>query len=215
VDADGIPMTKRLLIITLTLAASLVLASQALASPISYAGQTWSTFQSRGKLGQVWSPQNVTISGNTLVERINGNTAAGVGSKHWQTYGTYSVTFRFSKGAGKMCILLYGHKLHQEIDFAESAKRDPNRRIMTATLHWGAANHMQHFRTAGDFSQWHTATVEWKPGSLTFLMDGTPFGHTTSHVPNFEMHQAIQTAGANVAGPGAPAQLEVSNLTIT
>jgi len=211
-------MKKLILIPVITgafLGASLGFAAKAFASPIQYAGQTWSVFQSKGLLGQVWSPSMVSVNGGTLIEKINGNTAGGVGSKHWQTYGTYNATFRFSKGAGKMVILLYGHQLHQEIDFAESAKRDPNRTTMTATLHWGASNNMQHFKTTGDFSQWHTVTLVWKPGSLTFLMDGKVFGHTTSHVPNFEMHETIQTAGANIAGPGAPAQLEVKNVTIS
>jgi hypothetical protein len=206
-------MNKRLLIITSTvLAASLSLAGQAFATPVKFAGQTWSVFQSRGALGQVWSPSQVSVNHGTLVERIDGNVAGGIGSKYWQTYGRYSATFRLTPGAGKAVLLLYGHRLHQEVDFAESAKRDPNRSVMTATLHWGRRNHMQHFRVRGDFTKWHTVSLVWKPGRLRFLMDGNVFGRASAHVPDFEMHQAIQTAGANVAGAGAPARLEVTNL---
>ena len=206
---------NRLLLIPSVLLASFGFATQAFAHPISYAGHTWSTYQATGHLGQIWRPSQVSVQGSTLIERINGNVAGGIGSKSYQTYGTYNATFRFSAGAGKMVMGIYGHTLHQEIDFAETPKRDPQRSTMTATLHWSHANHMQHFKVSGDFTQWHTVQLQWKPGLLVFLMDGKEFGRTTTHVPNFPMHPAIQTAGANIAGWGAPAQLEVSNFTIS
>lgn len=188
------------------------------AATVPWAGQTWHTFKSTGALGQVWSPSMVSISSTgTLTEKISGNTAGGIGATQYHTGATVSADFRFSPGAGKMCMALFASKGH-ELDFAESKKGDSGRTVMTATVHYGgAANHMIHFKVPGDFTQWHHVQIVWKAGSsVTFLMDGKAFGHATgSAVYGGPMHTVIQTAGANVAGAGAPAQLQVRNFSVS
>lgn len=206
---------RNALIACLAVVICAIFASKAMAS-VTYMGQTWNVFKSTGRLGQIWDPSMVSISGNTATIKISGNKAGGIGSRTYRTYGTYEADFKFSKGAGKMVMLLYGKQLHQEIDFAESPKNDPNRTYMTATLHYGAANHKIHFKTPGNFSTWHHVKVSWHPGVLTFYMDGKVFGQVKgTHVPNFPMHQTIQTAGANVAGGGADAALTVTNMKVS
>lgn len=206
---------RRFLSIPLVALASLAFASTADAKPVSYAGETWSVYQSVGNLGQIWSPDMVSFNGPQSTFKIDGNKSGGIGSKVYHTYGTFSADFKFTPGAGKGVLGLYGGILHQEIDFAELPKRNPTRNMITSTLHYSAANIMQHYKLAGDYTQWHTATVIWKPGDLTFQIDGVTYGHTTIHVPDYPMHLAIQTAGENVAGPGAPSQLDVTNITYT
>jgi hypothetical protein len=205
----------RLFIVLAVLLVSLGVAAPAFAHKISYAGHTWSTYQRVGNLGQIWRPSQVSVHGSTLIERINGNVAGGIGSKSYQRYGTYTVRFRFTPGAGKICIGLYGRARHQEIDFAETPKRDPRRSAMTSTLHWSHANHMQHFKLHVNLTKWHTVQLRWTRHRLLFLMDGKVWAHTTRHVPNYPMHPAIQTAGANVAGRGAPARLIVSRFKVS
>ena len=41
-------------------------------------------------------------------------------------------------------------------------------------------------------SGWHTATVEWSPGSVTAWFDGTKFGPATDGVPNTSFHLVLQ-----------------------
>jgi hypothetical protein len=49
------------------------------------------------------------------------------------------------------------------------------------------------FLASNEMSGWHTAATEWKPGSVTFTLDGTVIGHTTTRVPDTPMHWVLQT----------------------
>jgi beta-glucanase (GH16 family) len=56
--------------------------------------------------------------------------------------------------------------------------------------------HRQHgsLRNVGDFTQWHTVSLEWTPGSLVFTLDGQPWATVTgSAVPNEPMALALQS----------------------
>lgn len=40
---------------------------------------------------------------------------------------------------------------------------------------------------------WHTATIEWTPGSCRFTLDGRVLGTSTAQVPDTPMHLVLQT----------------------
>jgi hypothetical protein len=46
-------------------------------------------------------------------------------------------------------------------------------------------------------SGWHTATTEWRPGRIRFLMDGRKVGETTKGVPVHPMRWVLQTESRN------------------
>jgi hypothetical protein len=213
---------KRLLITSAAVAASaLALTSTAFAGTpqLSWAGQSWHVFHSKGNLGQVWDPKMVSVdSGGVLHEKISGNTAGGIGSTTgWRTYGTWSADFQISPGAGKYVLLLAGKEgtPYNELDIAEGKKGDSGRTKLMITRHWGVgkANMSQHFVSA-DFTKWHHIQVTWTKTAMIVSLDSSTVASYTTHVSTTPMHLTIQTAGANIGGAGANAELQVKNLTV-
>ena len=214
---------KRLLVTSAAVAAAaLTLTATAFAATpkLSWAGHTWNVFNSTGKLGQVWSPKMVSVdSSGVLHEKISGNSAGGIGSTTgWQTYGTWSVDFKISPGAGKYVLLLAGKEgtPYNELDVAEGKKGDSARTTLMITRHWGVgkANMSQHFVKNADFTTWHHLDVTWTKAAMTVSLDGNVVANYTTHVSTTPMHMTIQTAGANIGGAGADAELQVKNLVI-
>jgi hypothetical protein len=198
--------------------AALSFASTAQAATFRYAHQDWRTFKSTGRLGQRWDPAMVSKSGGVLTERIQGDVAGGIGSTRYRTYGRYDVDFRISAGAGKFVLLLAGREgtPQNELDFAEGKVGDSARTEIIATRHWGVGrSHLKQHRVSGDFTRWHHVTVVWKRRKMNVKLDGVRFAHFTHHISHTPMALKIQTAGANVGGSGADAQLEVENLTLS
>lgn len=63
------------------------------------------------------------------------------------------------------------------------------------------------------FTVWHTADIEWTPGSVTFLLDGRVVGHSTTAVPDQPMSWIIQNETSLDSAPPAPnswAQMDIS-----
>jgi hypothetical protein len=192
--------------------------STASAATLRYAHQDWHTFKSTGKLGQVWDPAMVSKAGGVLTERIQGDTAGGIGSTHFQLYGRYDADFRISAGAGKFVLLLAGHEgtPFNELDFAEGKVGDSGRTGIIATRHWGVGrSHLRQARASGDFTRWHHITVVWRRTRMNVKLDGVRFARFRRHVSHTPMALKIQTAGANVGGAGDDAQLEVKHLTVS
>lgn len=59
--------------------------------------------------------------------------------------------------------------------------------------------------TTTTFAQWHTYTIEWTPARLSFLIDGTVVGTTTTNIPTGVMHWVAQV-GTNGVKPAASVQ---------
>jgi hypothetical protein len=117
------------------------------------------------------------------------------GVPNGQTYGRYSVRFKADPIAGyKTAWLLWPDSNRWpddgEIDFPEG---NLNGRI------WAFAHHASHdrkqepFSTFATYSSWHTATTEWSPGKVRFILDGTVIGTSTTMVPSKPMHYVLQT----------------------
>ena len=111
-----------------------------------------------------------------------------------QTYGRYDIRFRMDLGTGIAYALLLWPKDNEyppEIDIAEDNGRD-RRTMYTATHPVGGKPIIN--MVGGDFTQWHTAGLEWTPGKLVFTLDGEPFATVEgAAVPDEPMALALQT----------------------
>lgn len=122
---------------------------------------------------------------------LNGSGARG------QRYGRYSVRFKADPVPGyKTAWLLWpdtGKRSEGEIDFPEARL---NGRIHGYVHHIGSERSQDDFPTDTTFATWHTATTEWSPGRVSFMMDGRLIGTSTTKVPDTRMHWVIQTETA-------------------
>lgn len=111
-----------------------------------------------------------------------------------QTYGRYEIRFRMDKAYGIAYALLLwpsNNTWPPEIDIAEDNAK--NRDMTSATIHYGSNNSMIHRETAGDFTQWHTARVDWSPGKIVYRLDDKIWTTiSSSNIPNTPMSIAIQ-----------------------
>jgi hypothetical protein len=179
---------------------------------LTWSGHTWRVKDGTGNLGQRWSASHTSVKNGVLTVVTSGGVGGGVGETTDHTYGTYSIRYRMTAGSGsKYAILLWpANGSRPEIDIAEDSKSDPTRSRVMATWHPkpGCTSCIQ-MRAPGDFTQWHTATLHWTSGGLTFDVDGHTFGHVSasSHVP---MHLSIQT---NAFASGPSTTLQVANVS--
>jgi beta-glucanase (GH16 family) len=123
---------------------------------------------------------------------INGS-GAGID----QLYGRYEVRFRADEIDGyKTAFLLWPQSetwpRDGEIDFAEG---DLNGTIGGFVHHQGGTygGDQDGYSTSARYSPWHTATIEWSPTSVKFILDGQVIGNSTTRVPNTPMHWVLQT----------------------
>jgi hypothetical protein len=121
-----------------------------------------------------------------------------------QTYGRYSVRFRADSLPGyKTAWLLWPDSERWpddgEIDFPEGDLA-PGGTIGAFAHHACAAGGQDAFASSTTFTSWHTATTEWLPGRVTFLLDGAVLGVSTHAVPATAMHWVLQTETALSGG---------------
>jgi beta-glucanase (GH16 family) len=118
-------------------------------------------------------------------------------TKAWegQTYGRFTVRFRSDSMPGyKTAWLLWpdtNNWNEGEIDFPEGGLDS----TMMGFNHCVGApsKNCSWWDTKKKFSDgWHTATIEWAPNKLTFILDGISSTTTTS-VPATPMHWVLQT----------------------
>ncbi|WP_222192329.1 glycoside hydrolase family 16 protein [Modestobacter italicus] len=129
---------------------------------------------------------------------------------HVQTYGRYEVRFRTDPVPGyKIAWLLWpadDNWLNGEIDFPE-AGLDPGDVIegFSHRVNVDEGNHGWTVTTDQSTLDWHTAVIEWRPDSVTFILDGVEYRNTDpGSIPTVPMYWSMQTeAGdpaASVAG---------------
>lgn len=131
-----------------------------------------------------------------------------------QTYGRYTVRFRADPVPGfKMAWLLWPDSdnwARGEIDFPEG---DLGGTIQAFNHCIGSPqNNCFYADTDTRFTSWHTATTEWQPGRITYLLDGRVVGTTTNSVPNTSMHWVLQTEtcmGGCQPGPSARGNVQI------
>jgi hypothetical protein len=119
-----------------------------------------------------------------------------------QKYGRFDVRFRADLGVGiAYAILLWpsDEQWPPEVDIVEDNGRD--RKQTQATMHYDPDDKKITRRTNADFTQWHTATIEWTPGHLVYELDGRQWATIDSpHVPDEGMELAIQTQASGCGG---------------
>jgi beta-glucanase (GH16 family) len=168
-------------------------------------GASWGTYQGQpaGDPGGWFDPSHVKAQGGELViigsreDTPNGRIYAtgGMSSRMSQVYGRYEVRFRMDKGVGiQFNLMLWptDDNWPPEVNFAEDNGKQ--RQGYGATLHYGPPHRTINRNVAVDTTQWHTAGLEWEPGRLTYLLDGTVWATVeTPHSPTVPMSMAIQT----------------------
>ncbi len=122
-----------------------------------------------------------------------------------QVYGRYSVRFRSDQLAGyKNAWLLWPDSGRWpddgEIDGPEG---DLDGTINTFAHFARPGGGQDAFASNASFSSWHTVTIEWVPGKVTFYLDGAVLGTSTQNVPTTAMHWVLQTETS--LGGAAPA----------
>ncbi|MDI1464714.1 malectin domain-containing carbohydrate-binding protein [Catellatospora sp. KI3] len=117
------------------------------------------------------------------------------GLSNGQTYGRYSVRFKADSIAGyKTAWLLWPDSEvwpgDGEIDFPEGNLNG----TISAFMHFAdPAGGQNGYSTSATYTSWHTATTEWSPGKVTFLLDDVVVGTSTTKVPSKPMHYMLQT----------------------
>ena len=112
-----------------------------------------------------------------------------------QTYGKFSVRFKSEALSGyKTAWLLWPDSNNWnegEIDFPEG---NLNNTIYGFNHCVGKpASNCSYADTKTSFTDWHTATIEWTPKRVTFVLDGQVIANDTSNIPNTPMHWVLQT----------------------
>jgi beta-glucanase (GH16 family) len=171
----------------------------------------WAVYDSTATNGvSRWSPSMVSVADGEL--RIvgqgrdpdgHGNISGGLcwcnGSGN-QTYGMWQVRARFERGTGYgQALLLWptsdNWPQEGELDFVETPHAD--KKSAALTVHWGTDNQIDYRWVGGDFTQWHTYTVVWRPGLVQMLIDDKVYYDSTTssvhpQIPDHPMHLAIQ-----------------------
>jgi hypothetical protein len=125
-------------------------------------------------------------------------------SSGWgQKYGRYSVRFKSDVIPGyKLAMLLWPDNDNWgegEVDFAEAGVLTPGNHIYTNMYERGNPSTYTPGRTVGFTTKtepagtgWHVATVEWSPNKVSYTLDGTKLGTTTTGVPTAPLHLVMQ-----------------------
>ena len=118
--------------------------------------------------------------------------------QYGQTYGRYSVRFKNDviPGYASAWLLWPNSEVWPndgEIDFPEASLFGG--KTINAFSHYANASGGQDWFGSSTVmtGAWHTATVEWAPGSVTFYLDGTKMGTSTTMTPSTAMHWVLQT----------------------
>ena len=161
-----------------------------------------------GMLDMYLHTENGTALGASPNPIIGGTAYEG------QVYGRYSVRFKSDS------LPLYGTGWvlwpddniwnEGELDFPEGSLNNEITGFVHCIGHGqdncASASPPVHFAPA-----WHTVTIDWRPGSVSFTMDNLPVLTTTSNVPTTKMHWLLQTA---TNGPVPPAATTAGHVLI-
>jgi hypothetical protein len=135
---------------------------------------------------------------------VNAMVAKAPSTGWGQLYGRYSIRMKADAMSGYKVVPL----LWPDSDIWDQGEIDfPEVNLLTAGEKTKAnvylAGRWQNFESNVDMvGGWHIYTTDWKPGRLTFYIDGTAIWSTTKDVPTMPMHYVVQFESA--IGAGAP-----------
>jgi hypothetical protein len=118
------------------------------------------------------------------------------------TYGRYSIRYRSDYVEGfKQSFMLWPDNDNWndgEINFPEGGLGQEiygfNHCIGNAASNCFWVKHTE------NTTDWHTATVEWTPNSISYILDGQTLGTTYDNIPRVPMHLILQLQGDNWYG---------------
>ena len=148
------------------------------------------------------------------IPRFKGVNGYGTGLK----YGRYSVRFRADALKGyKTAFLLWPDSNDPskggEIDFPEGNLND----IISAFMHPPVKDDQDAHDTTARYTSWHTATIEWRPASVTFILDGKTIMTSTSakkRIPATPMSWILQTETQTYPTTTPPSSSVAGNVQI-
>ena len=125
----------------------------------------------------------------------------GTGSEGGLLYGRYAIRFRADQLPGyKTAFQLWPDSetfpRDGEIDFPEGDLGGTQYSTMYGFVHHQGAtsgSDQDWFGSGVPYGAWHTAVIEWRPASVTFILDGRTIGTSTTRIPNTPMHWILQT----------------------
>ena len=130
-----------------------------------------------------------------------------------QSYGAYFVRSRITGGGANEVQLLWpaSDTWPPEIDFNESLGYQSR---TTASIHFGAANHVQQLSVKRNLLLWHTWGVIWTPDSITFVVDGRPWHviRNPADIPKVRMRLDLEQrtmCSRHAQCPARPVSMEV------
>jgi hypothetical protein len=148
---------------------------------------------SNGVLNEYLHVENGIHMAAALEPILPGKTSGSQG----QLYGKYTVRFKAdSLNDFKTAWLLWPDSevwpRDGEIDFPEGRLNS----TISAFMHRQGAtsgSDQDAFNTSTTYTGWHTASTEWSPTAVNFILDGKIIGTSTSRIPNTPMHYVLQT----------------------
>ncbi|MFY9488746.1 MAG: glycoside hydrolase family 16 protein [Solirubrobacterales bacterium] len=124
------------------------------------------------------------------------------------TYGRFSVRLKSTKtanGYGAVFLLWPDNDNwpnEGELDFPGGELNKP---IEYTIIRADSKLEVYGKRSQFDFTEWHTATTEWRPGEVKFYVDGQLIGTETDRTPKTPMHWLLQTGTIEAQPPPGPA----------
>jgi beta-glucanase (GH16 family) len=171
----------------------------------------WGVYESTSANGSIWSPSAVRTANGELQIIGTGNNPTGKGNVAgglcWcgangnRLYGIWQVRTRLDAGAGYGPIIgLWPQSNNGDTEGYISAVNAPapDRKSLTGRLVWPAGGNDSGPAT-GNFTVWHTFTIEWRATFVKLYIDGKPYYDSTkstakpviSHAP---LHLYMQLA---------------------
>ncbi len=157
-------------------------------------------------------PSLLSVSGGALHVSTSGNSGSGLclcqaGVKSTTPYGRWDVRARMSADTTHgFAIMLWPNAenwpVGGEIDLAEAPTA--SRSQIQFTDHYSSSNQQYKFFQNGDFTAWHTFSVEWTHSYIKYWIDGVLMTTITTAgmIPTGAMHLALQ-AGPDTDSPAA------------
>lgn len=181
----------------------------------------WGLYASTAQNGSTQLKSNVRVAAGELQivgtgkdPSGKGNTTGGVcwcGVGGNQTYGKWELRARFDAGRGYGPIIGLWPQSDKGTDGSFAfATRTPDRRTAAGYVLWAGGGHDER-SLAGDYTAWHTYTLEWRATFVRILVDGAVLYDSTTAatkvpIPTVPMHIYLQQiAGPNIGVPAPDA----------
>jgi hypothetical protein len=176
----------------------------------------WGVYHSTGKNGSLWTTDAVQVADGELRITGSGRNPTGQGNVSgglcWcgkggnQLYGKWQVRAKFDAGTGYAPLVgLWPQSDHQtDGSMVFAGPKEADRHTLHGNVTW-STDHLQvsSGKLTGDFTAWHTYTVEWRATFVKMYVDDKLYYDSTRSatpvvLPRLPMHLIIQ----QMVGPG-------------